>query len=103
MNYTLENMKGSAHFTGRFEVANGKTLAFCNELPIGGIGDTPEEAMQSFARCLRTYLKSAMDAGNLREVLMQHGAILPYITETAGGFTMTMPATGGLGALAPAV
>ena len=80
--------------TGRFERTGGQAMTLCDQLPLGGIGETPEEALSSFLGCLKAYLDIAEKDGTLSDVLLKHGA-KPMRANTSTGFSLTIPYANG--------
>ena len=85
---------GNIYISGSFSNADDKTVLLCDQLPISGIGNTPQEAMRVFFECLATYVQSASDLGKLDETLRDHKAIVHNSAQKWGGFTLTMPTLG---------
>ena len=59
--------------TGRFDTDNGRHVVYCNELPVGGIGKTRDDAWDNFVGCLRTYLELSIAKGVMAEVMADCG------------------------------
>lgn len=78
--------------TGRVERHDSKSIVYCNELPLTGIGDSPEEALNSFTNCLKEYLNAINEHGILEKVLRDYGVIsAPSISMGTGNFSIKMP------------
>ena len=52
--------------TGRVEKCEGYYVSLCNELPLIGMGATPEEAMISFMECFEEYIRLSVEWGVTR-------------------------------------
>lgn len=78
--------------SGLIEASEERFVAYCNELPLGAVGTTPERAMGNLLECLATYLGVAEEQGSLAEILDSHGAVAVEAgTTVSGAFTLTMP------------
>ena len=79
--------------TGQVEMHDTLYIAFCNELPLIGAGATADDAMDSFLRCLKEYLRLSEELGILGQVMTDYGftAHSPSINITNGSFDMTLP------------
>ncbi len=63
----------------------GRIVLLCNELPISGVGETPEEAFQSLLRCLQLY----EEASEAMERSMD--AVIQQVDTPASTFEYVMP------------
>jgi hypothetical protein len=93
---TPDNIDQSAYslgLTGRFEEHEGSYISFCNELPLIGIGATPEDAMNSFLMCVKDYIKFSDEWGILDTVMEDYGFVAkkPSVKITTGNFSLQLP------------
>ena len=79
--------------TGQIEIEEGMYLSHCEELPIVGVGYSPQEAMNSFTRCLMDYFHYNGEWGMLGGILEEKGLTTPCPEEieSCGRFTMNLP------------
>lgn len=78
--------------TGRIERIDDQAIVFCNELPLGGSGATPEEALRSFLESLRAYLDAAEAEGRLEQIFSEYGLQRePPSIRGIGNFSLRMP------------
>ena len=78
--------------TGRIERIDDQAIVFCNELPLGGCGATPEEALRNFLESLTAYLDAAEADGSLRQILSEYGLLRePPSIKGIGNFSLRMP------------
>lgn len=90
---TSERATYSLSLTGRVEEHGDSYISFCNELPLIGIGETSEDAMNSFLTCVNDYLKLSNEWGILHEVMGDYGFTpqKPSVNITTGNFAMSLP------------
>ena len=83
----------SMSLTGRVEEHEDSYISFCNELPLAGIGATPEDAMNSFLMCLKDYLNFSEEWGITDSVMDDYGftAKNTSVRATTGNFEMMLP------------
>ena len=90
---TSERATYSLSLTGRVEMHGGSYISFCNELPLIGVGETSEAAMNSFLTCVNDYLRMSIEWEILHEVMEDYGITppKPSVNITTGNFAMNLP------------
>ncbi len=59
--------------TGRVEKCEGYYVSLCNELPLIGMGATPEDAMRNFTECFEEYIRLSVEWGVIDKVAEDYG------------------------------
>jgi hypothetical protein len=78
--------------TFQFEDHGELRVALCNELPLGGIGDTDHAAVNNFVECLAEYLRLSDEWGVLDQVMAKSGFTLRApVSDVSGRFVLMQP------------
>ena len=81
---TLEESSITFELHGHIEVHDGLYTSFCDELPLIGIGGSPEDAISNFLGCLKEYSQLCAKHGYAEKMFERR-------TQQPGRFALTLP------------
>lgn len=92
------------NLTGRVEKHGDAYYSICNELPVVGVGETSEDAMNSFLECFEEYIRLSVEWGVIDKVAEDYGFNISQspVSATSDNFgTWSLPGVIDLGAAGP--
>lgn len=77
--------------TGRVRRTGDMAVAYCEQLPLGGVGETPTAAFRSLLECVESFVELVGADGGLDDFRAMHGDAITDDADGSERFQMTVP------------